>query len=396
MGDVPTSVPDSLPPEDERDLITAIISCLNHRLALNLCANPLLFRDHISRNISKESPNHMLLVGASHARHMASYFDMLDISVSCVSVPGWRATACKAEQMAKLVEEAIAELPPDRLKKTVAVFQLLDNTAYMVKTEEGGLMPCRKEANTNQYHVEGEVMLAPKELLKTILNTCTPVFRAAGDIAKIVMVPLPRYTHNGCCEDKDHATNCANPDYITQLLANLDGMRRQIKDLCFSANLRNISVINLSRTVEECQESWGSDPVHLKGEGYSIITNNLIQEAKRLLSTNKQVCRSNPSAAERNRKRDNSLSSGGVSKKPLCVTHTGSTTTRQPEARVEASTGDDRASRGTTTEATGTLPAQGDTTTEVAVAVEAGEEATFTNPAGPSTIVYICSFFCNM
>ena len=130
-----------------------------------------------------------------------------------------------------------------------------------------------------------------------------------------MMVPLPRYTRNGCCEDKDHATNCANPEYITQLLADLDSMRRQIKDLCFSANLRNISVINLGKTVEENIESWGSDPVHLKGEGYSIITNKLIQEAKRLLSTNKQVCRSNPSAAERNRKRDNSLSSGGVCKK---------------------------------------------------------------------------------
>ena len=315
MGGVPTSVADPLPTENERDLITAIISCLNHRLALNLCVNPLLSRDQISRNISEESPDHMLLVGASHVRHMASYFDMSDISVSCVSVPGWRATACKAEHMVKLVEEALAELPPDRLKKTVVVFQLHDNTAYMVKTEEGGLMPCRKEANSSQYHVEGEVMLTPKELLKTILNTCTPVFRASGDIAKIVMVPLPRYTRNGCCEDKDHATNCANPEYITQLLADLDAMRREIKDMCFSANLRNLSVINLSRIVEESKESWGTYPVHLKGDGYSLITNKLIQEAKRLLSSNKQVCRSNPSATERNRKRDNSLSTGGLFKK---------------------------------------------------------------------------------
>ena len=88
VGGVPTSVADPMPPEDERDMITAIISCLNHRLALNLCANPLLSRDQISRNISEESPDHMLLVGASHVQHMASYFDMSDISVSCVSVPG--------------------------------------------------------------------------------------------------------------------------------------------------------------------------------------------------------------------------------------------------------------------------------------------------------------------
>ena len=63
--------------------------------------------------------------------------------------------------------------------------------------------------------------------------------------------------------------------------------------------------------------------------------------------------------------------------------------------------GDDRASRETTTEATGILPAQEVITTEVVVAVEAGEEAAVTNPAEPSTIVYICiflypSFFCNM
>ena len=95
VGGVPTSVADSLPPEDEFDMITAIISCLNHRLALNLCANPLLSRDQISRNISQESPDHMLLVGARHVRHMASYFDMSDISVSCVSVPSWRATTGK-------------------------------------------------------------------------------------------------------------------------------------------------------------------------------------------------------------------------------------------------------------------------------------------------------------
>ena len=109
--------------------------------------------------------------------------------------------------------------------------------------------------------------------------------------------------------------------------------------------------------------------MHLKGEGYSIITNKLIQEAKRL-STNKQVCRSNPSATERNRKRDNSLSSGGVCKKQRLHHH--------PAARGLSggfNGGRQGLQRDHNRDTTGTLPAQEDTTTEVAVAVEAGEIA---------------------
>ena len=53
-------------------------------------------------------------------------------------------------------------------------------------------MPCRKEAGSNKYHVDGEGMLAPKELLKNSINICTPLIRAVGDIAKIILVPMPR------------------------------------------------------------------------------------------------------------------------------------------------------------------------------------------------------------
>ena len=72
--------------------------------------------------------------------------------------------------MTKLVEDAVAGITPDSAKNTVAIFQLLDNTVYMTRTEDGGPMPCRKEAGSNKYHVDGEVMLAPKELLKNSIN----------------------------------------------------------------------------------------------------------------------------------------------------------------------------------------------------------------------------------
>ena len=71
-------------------------------------------------------------------------------------------------------------------------------------------MPCRKEGESHRYHVDGDLMLAPKELLRDIINTCTPVLKAAGETKKIIVTPLPRYTANGCCGDADHAPNRNN------------------------------------------------------------------------------------------------------------------------------------------------------------------------------------------
>ena len=124
-----------------------------------------------------------------------------------------------------------------------------------------------------------------------------------GDITKIFLVPLPRYTRSGCCNDIEHATNSANPEFVKQLLLDLDSMRRQIKDMCFAANLRNLVVVNLGRTVESEDGCWGADPVHLLADGYGLITSRLIDEATKLLSSHKSHGKQNLSALERSRKR---------------------------------------------------------------------------------------------
>ena len=51
----------------------------------------------------------------------------------------------------------------------------------------------------------------------------------------------------------------------------LDCMRRDIKDLCFNANLRNFRVVNLGRVVEERRENWGTDPVHIRVDRFSFF-----------------------------------------------------------------------------------------------------------------------------
>ena len=86
--------------------------------------------------------------------------------------------------------------------------------------------------------------------------------------------------------------------------------------MCFAANLRNLTVINLGKMVEAEDRCWGLDPVHLKADGYGLITYRLINEAKKLLTSSKtQQGKQNLSASERNCKREASQTPDGYSKR---------------------------------------------------------------------------------
>ena len=83
----------------------------------------------------------------------------------------------------------------------------------------------------------------------------------------------------------------------------LDSMRRDIKDICFNANLRNFKVVNLGRVVEERSENWGTDPVHMLPDCYSKLAGLLMEEAKRIMETSTKPIKIKPSAVERASKR---------------------------------------------------------------------------------------------
>ena len=102
------------------------------------------------------------------------------------------------------------------------------------------------------------------------------------------------------------AINWHSDIHVSNLSAqfmDLDSMRRDIKDLCFNANLRNFKVVNLGRVVEERSENWVTDPVHMLPDCYSKLAGLLMEEAKRIKETSTKSIKTKPSAAERASKR---------------------------------------------------------------------------------------------
>ena len=132
-------------------------------------------------------------------------------------------------------------------------------------------------------------MLAPCELVKNLINMCTPILRAAGNLPKIMLVPLPRYTKDSCCEDLVHAANTREPGFEEQLLSDLNSLKKTLKDLCFNANIRNIHCLSLGGLVEDDNDNWGEDPVHPKPDCYGRIATRIINEAALLLQAGKNI-----------------------------------------------------------------------------------------------------------
>ena len=65
-------------------------------------------------------------------------------------------------------------------------------------------MPICKRIN-GDYHVDGDLPFAPKELQFTIFGDAKPLLEAASGRRAVLISPIPRYLLKSCCLDTNHA-----------------------------------------------------------------------------------------------------------------------------------------------------------------------------------------------
>jgi hypothetical protein len=175
----------------------------------------------------------------------------------------------------------------------VAVLQLWDNVAYHAVSCEDTIIPCRKEIETGKYHVDGDLMLAPPELLAPFIKNCLPIFNMLQDRPKLVTVPLPRYLTLPCCEDAEHIPNQHEDGFQRAILSGLEKLKKGIRDTLFSNGVRNLKVVSPlwlmvgPKTNDEDLQAkladlWKEDPVHPSPSGYLSLLNGLRREASAL------------------------------------------------------------------------------------------------------------------
>ena len=262
--------------EGEKEIVSTLIRELNARLASNLDPDVSYERTAIS---PCNKPEKFVVVGASHAGRTADALVRTGAIVFKVVVPGWRImkqTVAKMSDDLKLVLEEAGE-------DCTVVFQLFDANYYLAKSDEGGLLPIRKLV-TGDYHVEGELSFAPKELQYSIFCTAKPLLEVAGGRRLILLTPLPRYLLSSCCSNPDHVSNMKEDSYRKDQELAVFECKKNVKDFCFRHGIRNVRVSSPWTAVKEIGDDVWFDSVHLTKEGYTATAELLLRVASELAS----------------------------------------------------------------------------------------------------------------
>jgi hypothetical protein len=178
-------------------------------------------------------------------------------STCLVSKAKWCINGSSAEQLAKMIKTAITDQEPGTV-----LLQFLDNSVYYAKAPDGSWLPPTADAS-GKYHMLGEIRVASRDTQLDHFRALSPVFNMLEQRKTLMITPLPRYISSSCCTDSSHGTNRTGPEYKKKMMADLDLMKRNLKDFIFKEGNRNMKLFDPNvdlRGLEEddiCSSSTG-------------------------------------------------------------------------------------------------------------------------------------------
>jgi len=151
-------------PKLEEELVQALFAeiCGNCSIPLGEC--PTIDRGEIAPPIVSSTATSFILIGASHATRLLRALEMEGHTGIVISMPSYAPKKGTVERATKELEEALQNTP-----KAAVIFQMLDNETYYVKTEDSALIPARRSP-MGSYHLDSELVVAPKELFSSTLK----------------------------------------------------------------------------------------------------------------------------------------------------------------------------------------------------------------------------------
>jgi uncharacterized membrane protein YgcG len=260
--------------EHESKVVCTLINELNGMFNLDLGKEPGF--DRMCDNAPVADRPRILLIGSSHVVREGDILADRGYEVTLVSKPGWRATKGAVDEMVEKVKEALVNMSPH----DVVVIQLLDNTSYLARSDEGGDLPIRRYVD-GVFHIEGDLVLAGKDRQYMTFQNLEPLLRVLEGWKVFLLTPMPRFLREACCDELEHAPNRYWPGFEEGLRKNLAEFRTNHKDFLFTRGFRGFKVIDPSPALPNIageNNIWGEDPVHPLTEGYERVVDLLEKE----------------------------------------------------------------------------------------------------------------------
>ena len=183
----------------------------------------------------------------------------MGITIGRVTTTNWKPSKESVDTLAAYVKTSVEGERP-----AAVVFQMHDSLVYMGRSIDGTTKQPFKDKQGN-YHVEGDLVLAPKEFQLKQYKLMKPILKAVGQRPFIMVTPMRRYaTKPGCCVSSGHVTNFSDEAYNEKMESDIEDVRKTMRSWLFADNIKRVVVIGpgpmMAKMGPEC--SWGTDPVH--------------------------------------------------------------------------------------------------------------------------------------
>jgi hypothetical protein len=257
------NLPEGVRPVDESTeklIISALLLSLKESIGIAVSSDPSTSRTPAN---SKSECCDYVIIGGSHASLLVTQMRAKGLPAQLLYLPDYRASSVNAGKLKERLDAMKISAT------TVLVLQAFDNGFYMTFTKQGDLVPLHKDAD-GALHVEGELVLAPKEIQWKLFA------QIAGELSNfknnnlVILAPLPRYLEKPCCQEVEHLINRGKQDFKKKLEDSIFQSRTSLKDFAFRSGFRKVKTISTWGAVRKIGATW-ADPIHLSPEGYSAI-----------------------------------------------------------------------------------------------------------------------------
>ena len=145
------------------------------------------------------------------------------------------------------------------------------------------------------HHMFGKVGVCTDEMFKGAVAKLVPVLGQLSSVPCVVLLPIPRYLKEGCCEDKTHATHAGTPGENLVMVEKLMHLRKLLRTELVASNctgywvpdlLENLTAPgvgaanNADDKAGKLKELFSSDCVHLTGLGYTRLAECTVESVK--------------------------------------------------------------------------------------------------------------------
>jgi hypothetical protein len=218
----------SLPPMSERAkkvLISALMLDLSNSFKWKLDAEPSLERNlgSLPANSAKLSADMVgLVIGGSNAKRLVAAITDMGKRVNSITCGGWMITKESVDALIPVLQAKLNELAPS----VPVILWCLDSASFRALSSDGDMKNICKSATDGRYHVTGELIVTPFNLLSNTLREIDRIVMVCKEHEVWVMEVVPRFLLKTSCEDFLHCLNVRGNGSGT-----IDAARKILDDL---------------------------------------------------------------------------------------------------------------------------------------------------------------------